>query len=169
MVFKPAAVQLQYGANFYSFGATSRDAGGSIHLQYAMTTDKVDDIDYGIAGVAEPLVGFIGDNSEMEQVIFSGSESWGPALTAVSMVNHQSMQFGDGPPIVSQRVYLCIRMQLLPAILPGEPEASFGDTTFYVPPMRFVMAGEVAEIEEYRMLHLMKRQVDLQQTPDVDE
>jgi hypothetical protein len=34
--------------------------------------------------------------------------------------------------------------------------------------MRFVIAGEAAEVPEFQLLHLMARQYDLQQTPDVD-
>ena len=164
MVFAPRAVQLQYGANWFSYSGTPAVGAGNVHIQYALTTDKIDDIDYGAAGVAEPLAGFIGDNSEMEQVVFAGSESWGPSSQGWSMVNHQRLTYGDGPPIVSERVYVAIRMALAPAIVSG----SYADTTFAIPPLRFVMAGEVSEIPDFQMLHLMKRQIDLQQTPDVD-
>lgn len=164
MVLSTRGAQIQYGANFYSSGANLQSAGGNFHLQYAITTDKVDDLAYGAAGVAEPLVGFIGDNSEMEQVVIAGSESWGPASAGISSINHQNMTFGDGPPIVSERLYVCIRVALAPAIVSG----NYTDTGFAMPPMRFVVIGEAQEIPTYQMLHLMKRQVDLQQTPDVD-
>ena len=163
MVLVPAAVQCQYGGLFHSTaGATA--TGGNIFLQYAITTDKVDDLDFGAAGIAEPLVGFIGDNSEMEQVIYAGSEAWGPASAGVSMVNVQKMTYGDAPPIVGPRVYISIRGSLSPAVQSG----SFVDTIFAIPPMRFVIAGNASEVPQYQLLHLMKRQVDLQQTPDVD-
>ena len=64
-------------------------------LQYAMTTDKVDDLDFGAAGIAEPLVGFIGDNSEMEQVIYAGTEIWGSNGIGMAMSNIQKMVYGD--------------------------------------------------------------------------
>tara|TARA_R100001163_G_C5035658_1_gene174899 strand:- start:335 stop:1027 length:693 start_codon:yes stop_codon:yes gene_type:complete len=163
MVIVPQVVDCQYGGLFFSTsGATG--AGGNIFLQYAVTTDKVDDLDFGAAGVAEPLAGFIGDNSEMEQVIYAGSEAWGPASAGVAMVNVQKSVFGDAPPIVGPRIYICMRANLSPAIQSG----SFVDTTFAIPPMRFVIGGAATNIPDYQLLHLMKRQIDLQQTPDVD-
>ena len=164
LVISPMSVSCQYGGAFFSMsGATG--PGGNIFLQYALTTDKVDDLDFGAAGIAEPLVGFIGDNSEMEQVIYAGTEAWGPASAGIAMVNMQKMVYGDAPQIVGPRIYVCIRGALTPAVSSG----SFVDTTFSIPPMRFVIAGMAEEIPDHQLLYLMARQIDLQQTPDVDE
>ena len=164
MVIVPSVVDVQYGGGFFSTaGATA--PGGNVFLQYAVTTDKIDDIDFGAAGIAEPLAGFIGDNSEMEQVIYAGTEAWGPASAGLAMTNMQKMVYGDGPPIVGPRIYIAIRAVLSPAVSSG----SFVDTIFSIPPMRFVIGGNATDVPEYQLLHLMKRQIDLQQTPDVDE
>ena len=163
LVIVPQVVNCQYGGLFHSTaGATS--AGGNIFLQYAITTDKVDDLDFGTGGIAEPLVGFIGDNSEMEQVIFASSEAYGPAANGVSMVNVQKHTYGDAPPVVGPRLYICIRGLLSPAVQSG----AFVDTVFSIPPMRFVIGGQATKVPQYQLLHYMKRQIDLQQTPDVD-
>tara|TARA_Y100000361_G_C11148842_1_gene339759 strand:+ start:742 stop:1497 length:756 start_codon:yes stop_codon:yes gene_type:complete len=185
MVLSPRAVQVQYGANWFST-AGAGTPGGSTHIQMAITTDKIDDIDFGAAGVAEPLAGFIGDNSEMDQVIYGCSELWAPTASGVGQANMQRMEYGDGVPIVGPRVYLTIRGQFLPYYAVTRTLVSTNnlsanctftentsartaiDTSFYIPPMRFVIAGEAGEVPEYQLLHLMKRQVDLQQTPDVD-
>ena len=164
MVLSPRAVQVQYGANWFSTGG-SNIPGGNTHIQMALTTDKIDDIDFGLAGVAEPLAGFIGDNSEMDQVIYGCSEMWGPTSRGVGSANYQKMEYGDGVPIVGPRVYLTIRVAFQPAY---DSSANSIDTSFYIPPMRFVIAGEAAEVPEFQLLHLMARQYDLQQTPDVD-
>ena len=74
------------------------------------------------------------------------------------------MVYGDGPPIVGPRIYIAIRMSLSSAIEGG----SSVDSNFFIPPMRFIIGGAAQEIPEYQLLHLMKRQVDLQQIPDVD-
>ena len=164
MVLSPRAVQVQYGANWFSTGG-SNIPGGNAHIQMALTTDKIDDIDFGLAGVAEPLAGFIGDNSEMDQVIYGCSEMWGPTAQGVGSANYQKMEYGDGVPIVGPRVYLTIRVAFQPAY---NSSAASIDTSFFIPPMRFVIAGEAAEVPEFQLLHLMARQYDLQQTPDVD-
>ena len=164
MVLSPRAVQVQYGANWFSTGGTNIP-GGNTHIQMALTTDKIDDIDFGLAGVAEPLAGFIGDNSEMDQVIYGCSEMWGPTARGVGSANYQKMEYGDGVPIVGPRVYLTIRVAFQPAY---DSSANSIDISFFIPPMRFVIAGEAAEVPEFQLLHLMARQYDLQQTPDVD-
>ena len=164
MVLSPRAVQVQYGANWFSTSG-SNSPGGNTHIQMCLTTDKIDDIDFGVAGVAEPLAGFIGDNSEMAQVIYGCSEMWGPTAQGVGSANYQKMEYGDGVPIVGPRVYLTIRVAFQPAY---NSSAASIDTSFYIPPMRFVIAGEAAEVPEFQLLHLMARQYDLQQTPDVD-
>lgn len=165
MVLSPRAVQVQYGANWYS-RQTSAEPGGSAYIQYAITTDKIDDIDFGTAGISEPLAGFIGDNSEMEQVLYGSSEFWAPtAGRGGGLTNMQKLEYGDGLPIVGPRLYIAIRMQLQPAV---NSSWAAVDTSWFIPPMRFVIAGEAAEVPEFQLLHLMKRQVDLQQTPDVD-
>ena len=163
MVLQPAQVVCQYGGAFIS-AAGAASPGGNIYMQYAMTTDKIDDLDYGAAGVAEPLAGFIGDNSEMEQVIYAGTEAWGPASAGLAMINQQKMIYGDAPPIVGPRIYVAVRAVLQPAVQSG----AYVDTTFSIPPMRFLILGNATEVPEFQLLHLMKRQVDLQQTPDVD-
>ena len=163
-VFSPQMVALQWGGNMYGIGASLGAIPGDIHMQAAITTDKIDDLDYGLTGVAEPLCGFMGDNSEMEQVVYSTSQAWGPASTSLAMVNLQEHNFGDGPPIVSDRLYIAIRAAFTPPVVSG----SQTDGTWYIPPMRFVLVGEASEIPDFQMLHLMKRQIDLQQTPDVD-
>jgi len=185
MVLSPRAVQVQYGANWFSTSG-SNSPGGNTHIQMCLTTDKIDDIDFGLAGVAEPLAGFIGDNSEMDQVIYGCSEMWGPTAQGVGSTNFQKMEYGDGVPIVGPRVYLSIRAAFSPAVATTRTLVSSNntsanctfteqtsaltaiDTSFYIPPMRFVIAGEAAEVPEFQLLHLMARQYDLQQTPDVD-
>jgi len=179
MVLAPRAVQVQYGANWFS-RQTSGAPGGSAYLQYAITTDKIDDLDFGNAGVSEPLAGFIGDNSEMDQVIYGCSEFWTTTSRGGGLTNAQKMEYGDGVPIVGPRVYISIRVQLQPAAEGTSTSTTSGgttttvpqygavDTSWFIPPMRFVIAGDVGEVPEFQLLHLMKRQIDLQQTPDVD-
>ena len=179
MVLVPSAVQVQYGANWFS-RQTSGAPGGSAYIQYALTTDKIDDIDFGLAGVAEPLAGFIGDNSEMDQVVYGCSEFWTTTSRGGGLTNAQKLEYGDGVPIVGPRLYITIRAQLQPATIGTTesttssgttttvPQYSNVDTSWFIPPMRFVIAGEAAEVPEFQLLHLMARQYDLQQTPDVD-
>jgi hypothetical protein len=165
MVLLPEAVQCQYGGAWYSGQPSVLGAiGGEVNIQYAITTDKIDDLDYGLGGATEPLAGFIGDNSEMDQVIYSVTEGWGPNTVGTGMHNFQKHVTGDGPPIVGPRIYVAIRANLQPAVTSG----SKVDTLWSIPPMRFVIAGQALEVKEYQLLHLMKRQIDLQQTPDVD-
>ena len=146
MVLSPRAVQVQYGANWFSTGG-SNIPGGNAHIQMALTTDKIDDIDFGLAGVADPLAGFIGDNSEMDQVIYGCSEMWGPTARGVGSANYQKMEYGDGVPIVGPRVYLTIRVAFQPAY---DSSANSIDTSFFIPPMRFVIAGEATEVPEFQ-------------------
>lgn len=181
MVIVPEAITCQYGAGWYS--SVGLKAGGQVTMQYAITTDKIDDLNYGALGQAEPLAGFIGDNSEMEQVMYAGTEVWGPAAGSYGMTNLQKMIYGNPSAIVGPRLYIAIRMALSPGVNqysesvtnPGtgitttQPQVANTDTTYFIPPMRFVIGGTASEIPEYQLLHLMKRQVDLQQTPDVDE
>lgn len=175
MVLFPQAVECQRGASAYTISlnpaagglASYTIPGGEFFMQYALTTDKVDDIDFGLGGVAEPLVGFISDNSEMDQVIYSASESWAPPAQGVGMQLIQKHVAGDGVPIVGPRVYLTIRAMFSPRINPSG--ADYYTTTWLIPPMRFVINGTAAKVPEYQLLHLMKRQIDLQQTPDVDQ
>jgi hypothetical protein len=164
MVLLPEAVQCQYGGAWYSASGSGLAPGGEVHFQYAMTTDKIDDLDYGLGGVTEPLAGFIGDNSEMDQVVYSVTEGWGPNAEGVGMHNYQKHVTGDGPAIVGPRIYIAIRANFNPRVTSG----STVDTLWTIPPMRFVIAGQAVEVKEYQLLHLMKRQIDLQQTPDVD-
>lgn len=167
MVLYPTAVQCQYGAPFLSTGATATDQGAPMYLQYAVTTDKIDDLDYGTGGVAEPLAGYIGDNSEMDQVVFGCSEVYGPSSDRFFALQRlQKHMYGDAVPIVGPRLYIAIRCAL--TIPRNAANDANTDGSFFVPPMRFVVAGEVKETNEYELLHLMKRQIDLQQTPDVD-
>ncbi len=175
MVLVPEAVQVQYGANWFS-RQTSGAPGGSAYIQYAMTTDKLDDIDFGAAGVAEPLAGFLSDNSEMDQVVYGCSEFWTQAARGGGMLNGQKMEYGDGVPVVGPRLYIAIRIQFQPAALgttetsgsTSTPQYGAVDTSWFVPPMRFVIVGSAQEVPQFQLLHLMKRQIDLQQTPDVD-
>lgn len=164
MVIVPQAVQVQYGSVWGGNGATAGTAGGPMLIQMAVTTDKIDDLDFGAALAFEPLAGYIGDNTDMSQVVYGCSEAWGPAANTVNYVNQQRHVYGDGPPIVGPRIYIAIRVQLGAPIVSG----SVTDGTFFIPAMRFVIAGEATNIPEYQLLHLMARQYDLQQTPDVD-
>ena len=168
MVLVPTAVQCQYGAPFLSQAATYFEPGGPLYLQYALTTDKIDDISFGVAGISEPLAGYIGDNSEMDQVIYGASEVYGPASSrfyAAQLLQRHT--YGDGPAIVGPRIYISIRIALtLPR---NQANTQYSDGSYSIPPMRFVIAGDAMEVPEFQLLHLMKRQVDLQQTPDVDE
>ena len=164
MVLVPQAIQCQYGATFGAGGAGAGLAGGEVFLQYALTTDKIDDLSYGTAGEFEPLAGYIGDNTDMSQVIYGCSEAWGPSATGVNLVNHQKMEYGDGVPIVGPRIYLAIRVKCNAPVVSG----SVTNGQWFIPPMRFVIAGNAAEVPEFQLLHLMARQIDLQQTPDVD-
>tara|TARA_Y100000361_G_C11149442_1_gene340153 strand:+ start:855 stop:1529 length:675 start_codon:yes stop_codon:yes gene_type:complete len=163
MVIVPAAVQCQYGAGF--FNDQTENTGGLVSLQYALTTDKIDDLDFGAAGISEPLAGFIGDNSEMEQVIYAGTEVWAPSGGSYGYTNIQKMTYGDAPPIVGPRIYVAIRMSLQRSRTSG----SNTNSNFFIPPMRFMIAGQLMEVPEHQLLHLMVRQIDVQQTPDVDE
>ena len=175
MVLVPQAVQVQYGANWFS-RQTSGAPGGSVYIQYAITSDKIDDLDFGVAGVAEPLAGFIGDNSEMDQVIYGCSEFWTTTSRGGGLTNAQKLEYGDGIPIVGPRIYIAIRVQLQPAVegttvtsgSTSTPQYGSVDTSWFIPPMRFVIAGAATEVPEFQLLHLMKRQIDLAQTPDVD-
>ena len=164
MVLVPKSVQCQYGGAWYSVGASLGAIGGEVNLQYALTTDKIDDLDYGLGGATESLAGFIGDNSEMEQVIYSVTEAWGPNTVGAGMHNFQQHITGDGPPIVGPRIYIGMRAAFQPPIVSG----SMTDGVWSVPGMRFVIYADAVEVKEYELLHLMKRQIDLQQTPDVD-
>ena len=163
-VLVPQVVECQYGGGFLSYHS-SVVPGGNIYMQYALTTDKIDDLTFGSMGnVVEPLAGFISDSTIMDQVVYAGTEVWGPAAAGMAMVNQQKMTYGDAPPIVGPRLYVAIRLTLQPSIVSG----SYVNTTFGIPPMRFVLGGLASEVPEYQLLHLMKRQIDLQQTPDVD-
>ena len=164
MVLSPRAVQIQYGNAWAGEGASVGANKPSMISQIAITTDKIDDITFGTAAPFEPLAGFIGDNSEMDQVIYGCTEAWGPAANGVLMSNYQKLEYGDGVPIVGPRIYIAIRIQLVLAQASG----SFTDSFWGIPPMRIVIAGEAAEVPEFQLLHLMARQYDLQQTPDVD-
>ena len=164
MVLSPQAVQIQYGCPWGGQGASLGALGGSMISQVAITTDKIDDLSYGTAGPFEPLAGFIGDNSEMDQVIYGCSEAWGPNSNGVLYSNYQKLEYGDGVPIVGPRIYIAIRIQLITPIVSGNPT----DATWEIPPMRIVIAGQASEVPEFQLLHLMARQYDLQQTPDVD-
>tara|TARA_Y100000004_G_C8943114_1_gene425000 strand:- start:76 stop:786 length:711 start_codon:yes stop_codon:yes gene_type:complete len=167
MVLVPTAVQCQYGAPFLSQAAEYFEPGGPMYVQYALTTDKIDDMSFGNAGVAEPLAGYIGDNSEMDQVIYGVSEVYGPASSrfyAAQLLQRHT--YGDGPAIVGPRIYVNIRIAL--TIPRNQANTAYSDGSYNIPPMRFVIAGNATEVPDYQLLHLMKRQVDLQQTPDVD-
>ncbi len=180
MVIVPTAVTCQYGAGWYS--SVGLKAGGQVTMQYAVTTDKIDDLDYGALGQAEPLAGFIGDNSEMEQVIYAATEVWGPAANSYGMTNLQKMVYGEPSVIVGPRIYIAIRMALSPGVNhfsesvtnPGtgitttQPQVANTDTVYFIPPMRFLIGGEATEIPEYQLMHYMKRSIDVQQTPDID-
>ena len=103
----------------------------------------------------------------MEQVIYGVSEVYGPAASrfyAAQLLQRHT--YGDGPPIVGPRVYIGIRISL--TIPRNADNSAYSDGSYNIPPMRFVIAGDAMEVPEYQLLHLMKRQVDLQQTPDVD-
>lgn len=165
MVLSPAAVQVQYGSNWISSRIGTFAPGGSFYIQYAMTTDKIDDLDFGTTGVSEPLAGFIGDNSEMDQVLYGCAEFWTPVAQGGGLYNAQRLEYGDGVPLVGPRIYIAIRLQLQPS---SNGNTTTYDTSFGIPPMRFVVAGDATEVPEFQLLHLMKRQYDLQQTPDVD-
>ena len=164
MVLAPSAVQIQYGNAWGGEGATTGANKPSVMFQCAITTDKIDDLQFGTGGPFEPLAGFIGDNSEMEQVIYGCSEAWGPAANTVLFTNLQKLEYGDGVPIVGPRIYITVRIQLVAAVSGGAATDSY----WAIPPMRIVIAGEAVEIPEYQLVHLMARQYDVQQTPDVD-
>lgn len=175
MVLFPQAVECQRGASVYGLSLEPAAggvppytiAGGEFFMQYALTTDKVDDIDFGLGSVAEPLVGFISDNSEMDQVIYSVSESWAPPAVGIGMNMIQKHVSGDGVPIVGPRIYVTIRALFTPRVKTSD--GGFYTTSWLVPPMRFVINGTAAKVPEFQLLHLMKRQIDLQQSPDVDQ
>jgi len=166
MVLYPTAVQCQYGAPFLSYGVNAWDQGGPMYLQYAVTTDKIDDLDVGSAGVAEPLAGYIGDNSEMDQVVFGCSEVYAPTQSIYALQKVQKHMYGDAVPIVGPRLYISIRCAL--TIPRNAANTANTNGAFSLPPMRFVIAGEVRETNEFILLHLMKRQIALQQSSDVD-
>ena len=166
MVLSPRAVQIQYGAAWGSEGSALNTMKPTLISQIAITTDKIDDIAFGNNAPWEPLAGFIGDNSEMDQVIYGCTEAWGPAANGVLMSNYQKLEYGDGVPIVGPRIYITVRIQLVAAFNPSTGATI--DSFWKVPPMRIIIAGEAAQVPEFQLLHLMARQYDLQQTPDVD-
>ena len=162
-VFFPTTIQCQYGSIFNGTGATSFAAGGPIYLQYALTTDRLDDLSFGTVPIGEPLGGYFGDNTDMQQIILGSSESFAPANNTLLYGNIMSYQYGGGIPVVTDRIYIAIRMRLTPA----NSGSAFTDSSFTIPPMRFVLAGETGSVEDHEYIYLMARQYEAQKRIDV--
>tara|TARA_Y100000401_G_scaffold115122_1_gene118251 strand:+ start:286 stop:1020 length:735 start_codon:yes stop_codon:yes gene_type:complete len=174
LVFVPEVVECQFGAPFFTSAVETESGtnftvpGSDMIMQMALSTDKIDDLDFGTAGFLEPLAGFISDNSEFEQIIYGRSLAMGPNNAGVGMHTYQDHISGDRIPVVSTRIYIAIRVALYPALRDTAGSRALLETNWSIPPMRIVLYGQAAEVEDSQLLMLMKRQVDLQQTPDVD-
>lgn len=162
-VFFPSNLQCQYGGAFRGSGSAVTKEGGSVLVQYALTTDRVDDITFGTGRAAEPLAGYIGDNSDFQQIIMGATNTYGPALNSQLYSNISCHNFGGGVPVVTDRIYIAIRIEFIPAIESG----SFADSTWFVPPKRFVLNGEVGEVADHELIYLMARQYEAQKRVDV--
>tara|TARA_R100000697_G_scaffold123299_2_gene155381 strand:- start:489 stop:1229 length:741 start_codon:yes stop_codon:yes gene_type:complete len=176
LVFVPEVVETQFGSPFFTAGIETEGdpaqnfnvPGGDMVMQMALSTDKIDDLDFGVAGFLEPLAGFISDNSEFEQIIYGRTLAMGPNNAGVGMHTYQDHISGDRIPVVSTRIYIAIRVAFSPRLRDVAGSRTLLETNWSIPPMRIVLYGQAAEVEDSQLLMLMKRQVDLQQTPDVD-
>ena len=177
MVLVPEVVEVQFGAPFFTSAVETEGSpavnynvsGGELIMQMALSTDKIDDLDYGLGDVTEPLAGFISDNSEFEQIIYGRTIAMGPNNAGVGMHTYQDHVSGDRIPVVSTRIYIAIRATLRPRLRDVAGSRALLETNWAIPPMRFVVYGQVAELEDPQYLMLLKRQIDLQQSFDVDE
>ena len=162
-VFFPTTVQAQYGSIFTGTGATSFVAGGPIYSQYALTTDRLDDLFFGTIGIGEPLGGYLGDNTDMQQIILGSTDSFAPANNTLLYGNIMSYQYGGGVPVVTDRIYIAIRM----AFPPANNGSAFTDSTWIIPPIRFVLGGESGKVDDHEYIYLMARQYEAQKRIDV--
>ncbi|HII58241.1 MAG TPA: hypothetical protein HA328_04770, partial [Candidatus Poseidoniaceae archaeon] len=81
-IFVPSQAQCQLGGIFTGQGASTGDVGGTTFVQYALTTDRVDDIFFGSGVSAEPLAGYLGDNTDFQTIIAGATNSYGPAVNS---------------------------------------------------------------------------------------
>ena len=162
-VFFPTTVQAQYGSIFSGSGASSFAAGGPVFSQYALSTDRLDDLFFGTIRDGEPLAGYLGDNTDMQQIILGSSDSFAPANNTLLYGNVMSYQFCGGVPVVTDRIYIAIRMALTPA----NNGSAFTDSTWIIPPIRFVLGGESGKVDDHEYIYLMARQYEAQKRIDV--
>ena len=174
LVFVPEVVEVQFGSPFFTSAIETEGSdnfnvpGGDMVMQMALSTDKIDDLDFGTAGFLEPLAGFISDNSEFEQIVYGRTMAMGPNTAGVGMHTYQDHITGDRIPVVSTRIYIAIRAAFSPRLRDVAGSRTLLETSWSIPPMRLVLYGQNAEIEDSQLLMLMKRQIDLQQSFDVD-
>tara|TARA_R100000664_G_scaffold17184_1_gene26085 strand:- start:627 stop:1367 length:741 start_codon:yes stop_codon:yes gene_type:complete len=176
LVLVPEVVECQFGSPFFTSAIESEGSpsvsyavpGGDMVMQIAMSTDKIDDLNFGTGGFLEPLAGFISDNSEFEQIVYNRTLAMGPNQSGVGMHVYQDHISGDRIPVVTTRIYIAIRVAFQPRLRDVAGSRTLLETNWSIPPMRLVIYGQAAEVEDHQLLMLMKRQVDLQQSPDVD-
>ena len=162
-IFVPTNIQCQHGGAFLGQGASLGTAGGDVFIQYAMTTDRVDDLDFGTGLAAEPLAGYIGDNTDFQTIVAGATNTYSPAISSVLYSNVMSNPFGGGIPVVTDRIYICIRVAFQPPFVSG----SATNATWFIPPKRFVLTGEVGEVPEHELIYLMAQQYEAQKRIDV--
>jgi hypothetical protein len=162
-IFVPSQAQCQHGGTFLGQGASSGLAGGAVFVQYALTTDRVDDIFFGAGTAAEPLAGYIGDNTDFQTIIAGATNTYGPAVNSILYNNVMSNAYGGAIPVVTDRIYIAIRVAFNPPFV----SSAYTDAQWYVPPKRFVLFGEVGEIPDHELIYLMAQQYEAQRRVDV--
>jgi len=186
-VIQPEVVQCQYGHQFQCFvinmatgfpmfsNNTKFIHPPRIIFQKAITVDPIDDIPFGSSVGYEPLAGYIGDNTDMQQVIYGNTEIYTQSATGIATVQVQNHPYGDMCPTACPRVYVTIRSVLIPGweVNPGASGSNANDgtpiTSYYtIPPMRILIGGEAYSPPDYQYIHMASRIRELQQSPDVD-
>lgn len=162
-IFVPSQAQCQHGGTFLGQGASAGTVGGGVFVQYALTTDRLDDLFFGAGRAAEPLAGYLGDNTDFQTIIAGATDSYGPAVNSTLYNNIMSNAYGGAIPVVTDRIYIAIRVAFEPPYVSG----SATNAEWYVPPKRFVMFGEVGEIPDHELIYLMAQQYEAQRRVDV--
>ena len=162
-VFVPTDIDCQLGGGYGGQGASVSAQGGSIFVQYALTTDRLDDLTFGTGGVGESLGGFIGDNTDFQQIIMGATNTYGPAINSILYSNIASYAYGNGIPVVTDRIYVAIRLQPIVPFVSG----SATDAVWVIPPKRFMLVGQVGDIPDHEMIYLMAQQYEAQKRIDV--
>lgn len=162
-VFFPTNVQCQLGGTFMGSGSSALLEGGHVLVQYALTTDRLDDLAFGSGRAAEPLAGYLGDNTDMQQIIMGSTNTYGPSLNSELYSNIACYNFGGGVPVVTDRIYIAIRVMLVPPVV----SSSVTNATWFIPPKRFVLTGESGKVQDHELIYLMARQYEAQKRIDV--